>query len=161
MSTTTKQHAPSTPRVHAPWCVWTVEEEHDPVDECIGAERRVDISRERKYRMTDSSWRRPYMQANIATDDGNVTIHLGYDEELGHPVGLALLASLGRSGPVDLDDSYPGACDRCGDPDAVAASAFDPDRLHRSAAPALPQECSGTSWSVGVDRAGWWQVETV
>jgi hypothetical protein len=56
-------------RVHAPWCVWTVEEEHDPVDECIGAERRVDISRERKLRMTDSSWRRPYMQANIATDE--------------------------------------------------------------------------------------------
>ncbi len=75
---------PDAPRVHAPWCVWTVEEEHDPVDECIGAERRVDISRERKYRMTDSSWRRPYMQANIATDDGDVTIHLGYDEELGH-----------------------------------------------------------------------------
>ncbi len=79
---------PDAPRVHAPWCVWTVEEEHDPVDECIGAERRVDISRERKYRMTDSSWRRPYMQANIATDDGDVTIHLGYDEELGHYLTL-------------------------------------------------------------------------
>jgi len=83
-TTTTKQHAPLTPRVHATWCVWTVEEDHDPVDECIGAERRVELSRERKLRMTDSSWRRPYMQANIATDDGDVTIHLGYDEELGH-----------------------------------------------------------------------------
>ncbi len=40
MSTTTKQHAPLTPRVHAPWCVWTIEEEHDPVDECIGAEAK-------------------------------------------------------------------------------------------------------------------------
>jgi len=83
MSTTTKQHAPSTPRVHAPWCVWQ-DVEHDPADECIGAERQVKISREPKLRMTDSSWRRPYMQASLATDDGDVTIHLGYDEELGH-----------------------------------------------------------------------------
>ncbi len=87
MSITTKQHAPSTPRVHAPWCVWQ-DVEHDPTDECIGAERRVELSRERKYRMTDSSWRRPYMQANIATDDGDVIIHLGYDEELGHYLTL-------------------------------------------------------------------------
>ncbi len=78
---------PDAPRVHAPWCVWTVEE-HDPTDECIGAEHEVKVSREPKLRMTDSSWRRPYMQANIATDDGDVIIHLGYDEELGHYLTL-------------------------------------------------------------------------
>ena len=65
MTTTTKQHAPLTPRVHAPWCVWTVEE-HDPTDECIGAEHEVKVSREPKLRMTDS----------------------GYDEELGHYLTL-------------------------------------------------------------------------
>ena len=83
MSTPTKQHALLTPRVHAPWCVWQ-DVEHEPADECIGAERQVKISREPKLRMTDSSRRRPYMQANLATDDGEVGIHLGYDEELGH-----------------------------------------------------------------------------
>ncbi len=83
MTTTTEHTPPLTPRVHAPWCVWQ-DVEHEPGDECIGAEHQVGISREPKLRMTDSSWRRPYMQANIATDDGDVTIHLGYDEELGH-----------------------------------------------------------------------------
>ncbi len=97
MSTTTEQHAPLTPRVHAPWCVWQVEEEHDPVDECIGAERRVELSRERKLRMTDSSWRRPYMQANIATDDGDVTIHLGYGYEYDPRVVDSLTRVLARS----------------------------------------------------------------
>ncbi len=82
-TTTTKQHAPLTPRVHAPWCVWQAVE-HDPADECIGAEHEVEVSREPKLRLTDNSWRRPYMQANIATDCGDVTIHLGFDEELGH-----------------------------------------------------------------------------
>lgn len=48
------------------------------------------------------------------------------------PVGLALPAALGWPCPVDLNDPDPRLGDRRGDADAVAARAFDADRLQRS-----------------------------
>ncbi|WP_411284880.1 hypothetical protein [Lapillicoccus sp.] len=64
---------------HTRWCARA----HDEIA-CLGKERQVTISGESSVRLTDDSYRKPYMAAVLSDVAGQPHVHIGYDEEVGH-----------------------------------------------------------------------------